>query len=51
MENSEPRITTSNVGKLKKPSNEARIRGLNRFFYSMVIASRTTEENEIIMLQ
>lgn len=51
MMNSEPRISTSNVGLMKKPSLEARIRGLNKLFYSMVISSRTNDSLEINMLQ
>lgn len=35
---------------LNKPPIETRIRGLNKFFYSMAISSRTNDENEIKML-
>ncbi len=50
MNNSEPRCTTSNEGKLKKPQRDAMMRGLNRLFYSMIINSRTNDPNEINML-
>lgn len=48
--NSEPRVTTSNEGKMFKPSIEARVRGLNKLFYQMCISSKTIDENEIRML-
>ena len=51
MMNSEPRISTSNIGLLKKPSFEAKIRGLNKLFYSMVISASTKEHMEIEMLK
>lgn len=50
MMNSEPRISTSNIGLMKKPSIEARMRGLNKLFYSMIISSRTNDTLEINML-
>ncbi len=45
--NSEPRISTSNVGLLKKPTFEARLRGLNKLFYSLVINSKSNDPLEI----
>ena len=47
---SEPRISTSNIGLMQKYSVDARIRGLNRLFYGMVIQSKTNDELEIGML-
>lgn len=46
----QPRITTSNVGMLYKAPLETRIRGLNKFFYNMVISSKTVDNYEIQML-
>ena len=50
MAGSEPRVTTSNIGMMHKPSREAKMRGLNRLFYSMVTNSRTSDDIEIDML-
>ncbi len=33
----EPRVSTSIVGHIKKHSFDAKIRGLNKLFYSMVV--------------
>lgn len=46
----EPRITTSNAGCLFKPTFEARIRGVNKLYYQLVVNSRTVDENEVQML-
>ena len=35
--NAEPRISTSNVGLMRKHGIEAKMRGLNKLFYSMLI--------------
>jgi 26S proteasome regulatory subunit N11 len=51
MMNSEPRITTSNVGCLYKPAREAKMRGLNKLFYSIITSSRKSDTLEIEMLQ
>ena len=48
---SEPRISTSNIGLLKKSTPEARLRGLNKLFYSMVLSSKTNDNLEIEMLK
>jgi len=49
--NSEPRISTSNTYYTKsKPSREARLRGLNKIYYNMVINASSTDENEVEML-
>ena len=50
IDGSQPRITTSNVGLLTKFPIETRIRGLNKFFYAMVISSKTVDANEVSML-
>lgn len=47
MMNAEPRISTSNIGLLNKSSTEARLRGLNKLFYSVLVTSRSNDENEI----
>jgi len=48
----EPRITTSNIYHLKeKPERMSRLRGLGKLYYNMVIAAKTTDENEINMLK
>ena len=44
--NKEPRQTTSNVGYLKKPTIQALIHGLDRYYYSMVIDWRKNELEE-----
>lgn len=57
--NAEPRITTSNLAQvhIPKPSIEAKMRGLNKLFYSMLVNTRDfhmKEEggvNEIEMLR
>jgi len=46
---SEPRITTSNLGHLRKPGKKELIMGLNRSYYSLNIGYRKTP-NEIGML-
>lgn len=46
----EPRLTTSNLGHLNKPSIQALIHGLNRHYYSISIAYKKTP-NEERMLQ
>ena len=47
----EPRITTSNIYHLKpKPDRMARIRGLGKLYYNMVIHAKTTDEYECNML-
>jgi 26S proteasome regulatory subunit N11 len=42
----EPRQTTSNIGFLKKPTIQARIHGLDRHYYSLVIDWRKNELEE-----
>jgi len=44
--NQEPRQTTSNIGHLQKPSIQALIHGLNRHYYSIPIAYRTSENEQ-----
>lgn len=44
--NSEPRISTSNTGLLKKHGFDAKIRGLNKLFYSMTIQTRGAPEEK-----
>jgi len=51
MMNNEPRVTTSNAGCLYKPSREAKMRGLNRLFYSVITNSKTVDTLEISMLK
>jgi hypothetical protein len=46
----EPRVTTSNVGMMGKHEPMAKMRGLNKLFYSMLVQSKTNDENEIAML-
>jgi len=46
----EPRQTTSNVGHLKKPSIQALIHGLNRYYYSMAIDYRKNELEEQMLM-
>ena len=43
---SEPRQTTSNIGFLKKPTIQARIHGLDRHYYSLVIDWRKNDLEE-----
>ena len=42
----EPRQTTSNIGFLKKPTIQARIHGLDRHYYSLVIDWRKNDLEE-----
>lgn len=44
--NQEPRQTTSNIGHLQKPSIQALIHGLNRHYYSIPIAYRSSENEQ-----
>jgi len=46
----EPRQTTSNIGHLKKPSIQALIHGLNRYYYSMAIDYRKNELEEQMLM-
>ena len=46
----EPRQTTSNVGFLKKPTIQARIHGLDRHYYSLVIDWRKNELEEQMLM-
>lgn len=49
--NAEPRISTSNLYYTKeKPSKMARLRGLNRLYYNMVIGTMCRDTYEIDML-
>lgn len=51
MANTEPRQTTSNIGFLKKPTIQARIHGLDRYYYSLVIDWRKNDlEEQVIHL-
>lgn len=45
----EPRQTTSNIGFLKKPTIQARIHGLDRHYYSLVIDWRKNDLEEQIL--
>jgi 26S proteasome regulatory subunit N11 len=47
---SEPRQTTSNVGYLKKPTIQARIHGLDRQYYSLVIDWRKNDLEEQMLM-
>ena len=47
---SEPRQTTSNVGYLKKPTIQARIHGLDRYYYSLVIDWRKNDLEEQMLM-
>lgn len=47
---SEPRQTTSNIGFLKKPTIQARIHGLDRYYYSLVIDWRKNDLEEQILM-
>lgn len=49
--NGEPRISTSNTGHLRKHTIEAKMRGLNKLFYSMLIKTRFNDPNELVMLE
>lgn len=46
----EPRQTTSNIGFLKKPTIQARIHGLDRHYYSLVIDWRKNDLEEQILM-
>jgi len=46
----EPRQTTSNMGDLNKPSINAIIHGLNRHYYSIIIAYRKNELEQKMLL-
>lgn len=46
----EPRQTTSNVGFLKKPTIQAQIHGLNRYYYSLVIDWRKNDLEEQMLM-
>lgn len=46
----EPRQTTSNIGFLKKPTIQARIHGLDRHYYSLVIDWRKNDLEEKILM-
>jgi len=46
----EARQTTSNVGFLKKPSIQARIHGLDRYYYSLVIDWRKNDLEEQMLM-
>lgn len=50
MPNTEPRQTTSNVGFLKKPTIQAQIHGLNRYYYSLVIDWRKNDLEEQMLM-
>ena len=47
---SEPRQTTSNVGYINKPSIQALIHGLNKYYYSIVIDYRKNELEEQMLM-
>ena len=47
---SEPRQTTSNVGFLNKPTIQARIHGLDKYYYSIVIDWRKNEFEEQMLM-
>lgn len=46
----EPRQTTSNVGHLQKPSVQALMHGLNRYYYSMPISYRKNDLEQKMLL-
>lgn len=50
MANTEPRQTTSNIGFLKKPTIQARIHGLDRHYYSLVIDWRKNDLEEQMLM-
>jgi 26S proteasome regulatory subunit N11 len=50
MPQSEPRQTTSNIGFLKKPTIQARIHGLDRHYYSLVIDWRKNDLEEQMLM-
>jgi 26S proteasome regulatory subunit N11 len=47
---SEPRQTTSNIGFLKKPTIQARIHGLDRHYYSLVLDWRKNDLEEQMLM-
>jgi len=49
-QNTEPRQTTSNIGFLKKPTIQARIHGLDRHYYSLVIDWRKNDLEEQMLM-
>jgi 26S proteasome regulatory subunit N11 len=46
----EPRQVTSNIGFLKKPTIQARIHGLDRHYYSLVIDWRKNDLEEQMLM-
>jgi 26S proteasome regulatory subunit N11 len=50
MSTTEPRQTTSNIGFLKKPTIQARIHGLDRHYYSLVIDWRKNDLEEQMLM-
>jgi len=50
MPGTEPRQTTSNIGFLKKPTIQARIHGLDRHYYSIVIDWRKNDLEEQMLM-
>lgn len=46
----EPRQSTSNIGFLSKPSIAALTRGLNKYYYSMVINCKKNEAEQRMLL-
>jgi len=46
----EPRSTTSNAGMMRKHEPVAKLRGLNKLFYSMLVKSSSVDQHEIAML-
>ena len=50
MSATEPRQTTSNIGFLKKPTIQARIHGLDRHYYSLVIDWRKNDLEEQMLM-
>lgn len=50
MTNTEPRQTTSHIGFLKKPTIQARIHGLDRHYYSIVIDWRKNDLEEQMLM-
>lgn len=49
-QNAEPRQTTTNIGFLKKPTIQARIHGLDRHYYSLVIDWRKNDLEEQMLM-
>lgn len=49
-QNAEPRQTTSHVGFMKKPTIQARIHGLDRYYYSLVIDWRKNDLEEQMLM-